>query len=119
MNLLQSQTGFIYEFATDGNGKVNGLVWQTATMRSNFERHGGYISLDTMKREINPYMFIVMYNEYKIMCLGWEGIMCGERVDKYKFMCNFSIKNTPGRHPKEVHVFSGDGYCIVNFAMGL
>ena len=36
--------------------------------------------------------------------------MCGERVDKYKFMCNFSIKNTPGRHPKEVHVFSGDGF---------
>ncbi len=54
MNLLQSQTtGLTYEFATDGNGKVNGLVWQTATMRSNFERFGGYISLDTMKREIN------------------------------------------------------------------
>ena len=40
MNLLQSQTtGFVYEFATDYNGKVNGLVWQTATMRSNFERY--------------------------------------------------------------------------------
>ncbi len=35
MNLLQSQTTeFVYEFATDCNGKVNGLVWQTATMCS-------------------------------------------------------------------------------------
>jgi hypothetical protein len=39
MNLLQSQTtGFTYEFAMDGNGKVNVLVRQTATMHSNFER---------------------------------------------------------------------------------
>ncbi len=115
MNLLQSQTtGFIYEFATDSYGKVNGLVWQTTTMRSNFERYGGYISLDTMKWEINkwlwPYMSIVMYNEHKIMCLGYEGIMCGERVDRYKFMCNFLIRNTPGHDPDKVHVFSGDGF---------
>ncbi len=115
MNLLQSQTtGFVYEFATDCNGKVNGLVWQTATLRSNFERYGGYISLNTMKRDINkwlwPYMSIVMHNEHKIMCVGCEGIMCGERVDGYKFMCNFLIKNTPGRHPEEVHVFWGDGF---------
>jgi hypothetical protein len=67
-----------------------------------------------MKREINkwlwPYMSIAMYNEHKIMCLGCEGIMCGERFDGYKFMCNFPIRNTPGHHPVEVHVFSGDGF---------
>jgi hypothetical protein len=52
MDLLQSQsTGFIYEFATDKNGYVYGVVWQTATMRSSFERYGGYIALDTMKRD--------------------------------------------------------------------
>jgi hypothetical protein len=55
-------------------------------------------------------MSIVMYNEHKMMCLGCEDIMCGERVDGYKFMCNFLIRNTPGRHPNEVHVFSGDGF---------
>jgi hypothetical protein len=104
MNLLQSQTtGFMYEFTTDSYGKVNGLVWQTATMHSNFERYRGYISLDTLKREINkwlwPCMSIVMYDEHKIMCLGCEGIMCGERVDGYKFMCNFLIRNTPGCDP--------------------
>jgi hypothetical protein len=52
MDLLQSQsTGFIYEIATDKNGKVNAVVWQTATMRSSFERYGGYIALDAMKRD--------------------------------------------------------------------
>ena len=54
MNLLQSQsTGFIYEFATDKNGYVNGVVWQTATMRSSFERYGVYIALDAMKRDVS------------------------------------------------------------------
>jgi hypothetical protein len=115
MSLLQSQTTeFVYEFATDSYGKVDGLVWQTATMRSNFERYGGYISFDTMKREINkwlwPYMSIVMYNEHKIMCLDCKGIMYGERVGRYKFMCNFLIRNTPGHDPDKVHVFSGDGF---------
>jgi hypothetical protein len=36
--------------------------------------------------------------------------MCGERVDGYKFMCNFLIRNTPSFHPNKVHVFSGDGF---------
>jgi hypothetical protein len=36
--------------------------------------------------------------------------MCGERDNGYKFMCNFLIKNTPGCHPEEVHVFSGDRF---------
>ena len=40
-------------------------------------------------------MSIVMYNDHKIMCLGFKGIICRERVDGYKFMCNFLIKNTP------------------------
>jgi hypothetical protein len=51
MNLLQYQTTrFMYEFAMDGNGQVNGLLWQAATMRSNFKQFVGYITLDTMKR---------------------------------------------------------------------
>jgi hypothetical protein len=38
-----------------------------------------------------------------------EGIMCEERVDGYKFMCSFLIRNTPGHDSDKVHVFSGDG----------
>ncbi len=35
--------------------------------------------------------------------------MCEERVDGYKFMCSFLIRNTPGHDSDKVHVFSGDG----------
>ncbi len=34
-----------------------------------------------------------------------KGIMCGERVDGYKFMCNFLIRNTPGCDPDKVRLF--------------
>ena len=61
--------GFVYELARDGLGTMVGVVWQTATMRDNFERFGSYISLDMMKRGINsllwPFVSVSMYNELK------------------------------------------------------
>ena len=54
----------VYESARDNNNNVYGVVWQTATMRANFERFGGYVSLDMTKRAINkwllPYMSVDM-----------------------------------------------------------
>ena len=83
-------------------------------MRANFERFGGYISLDTMKRAINkwlwPYMSIVMYNELRKLCLGCEAIVCGEREDAYRFMIGFLIKNSPGKPSSDVHAVAGDGF---------
>ena len=106
--------GFVYEMAVDNEGKVNGVMWQTATMRDNFEKFGGYVSLDTMKRAINkwlwPYMAITMYNELNQMCLGCEGIMCGEREDAYRFMCAFVLKYSPGRLAVDVYAVAGDGF---------
>jgi len=59
--------GFVYEVARDGSGAVVGAVWQTATMRDNFERFGDYICLDVMKREHNhlhwPYIAMSLRNE--------------------------------------------------------
>ena len=85
--LSQNAKGFVYKLAHDEKGDINGVVWQTATMRDNFERFGGYISLDTMKRAINkwlwPYMSVVMYNEMRMVCLGCEGIVVGVHVRKY------------------------------------
>ena len=43
--------GFVYEIGRDGGGAVVGAVWQTATMRDNFERFGDFICIDMMKRE--------------------------------------------------------------------
>jgi len=115
MTLLREKCkGFEYETAYDTEGDLIGIVWQTATMRDNYERFGGYISLDTMKRGINkwlwPYMAVVMYNEMKSVCLGCEGIMIGEKEGAYDFMCKFLIKCSPGRNPEDVHVVAGDGF---------
>ena len=111
--IRENAKGFAYELAVDDEGGLNGAVWQTATMRDNFERFGGYIASDSMFRTINswnwPYMAISMYNDLNMLCLGCEGFMCGERLDAYSFMTQFLIANTPARPPESVDVFAGDG----------
>ena len=91
LDLIQANAkGFVYDRAAYDDGNIHGVVWQTATMRANFEHFGSYISLDTMKRAINkwlwPYMSIAMYNETRNVCICCEAIMCGERDDAYQFM---------------------------------
>ena len=81
LELVQDNAkGFVYKLAIDAKGNVHGVVWQTATMRDNFERFGGYISLDTMKQAINkwlwPYISVVMYNQLNNMFIGCELILC-------------------------------------------
>jgi hypothetical protein len=61
MELIASKAkGFVYAFALDSEGKANGLVWQTATMRRNFEIWG---------------IFCTRYNEkiYQQMALAIYG----------------------------------------------
>ena len=52
-------------------------------MRDNFERFGGFVAVDAMKRGINnldwPYMALTMYNELPMICVGCEGIIISER----------------------------------------
>ena len=71
--LAASAPGFFYVIALDASSTANGVVWMTATMCDNVKRFGSYISLDTMKRGINkwlwPYMAIVMYNDLSMICL--------------------------------------------------
>ena len=59
--------GFSYNTFRDDCGQVTGVVWMTATMRSNFELFGHYISLDVMQRGINthnwPYLAATVSNE--------------------------------------------------------
>ena len=114
LNLLRSSTkGFVCDLAIDEHGNTNGVVWQTATVRDNFERFGGFISLDTMKQANDkwlwPYMSVAMYNKMRMLCLGCEGIMCGERADAYEFMSRFLIKNLPDRPLEDVNAVAGDG----------
>ena len=83
-------------------------------MRSNFELFGDFIGLDMMKRGINtllwPYFSMAMYDEMKKVCIGCEGILCGEREDMYQFACNFMAVNAPGRTLSEVIAVVADGF---------
>ena len=36
--------------------------------------------------------------------------MCGEREDAYTFMCQFLLRNSPGRPAEDVNVVAGDGF---------
>ena len=111
--------GFVYELARGAGDdpkrkKLLGVIWQTATMRRNFELFGDYISLDMMKRALNillwPYTAVCMYDDARKLCLGCEGVLCGERMDMYEFMCQFLGKSSPGRPLSEVKIVSGDGF---------
>jgi hypothetical protein len=93
-------SGFVFKLASADSiesisPKKNlcGVLWQTATMRRNFELYGGYIWMDMMKRGINtllwPYFAVAMYDEMKKLCIGCKGLLCGERDDIYQFATDF------------------------------
>jgi len=112
--LSEKAKGFAYDIAHDSDGTINGAVWQTATMRDNFERFGGYLCLDVMKRGINkllwPYLAVSMYNDLEQVCVGCEAIVCSERTEAYEFVVKFMCKNSPGRPTEDVYVVAGDGF---------
>ena len=82
-------------------------------MRDNFERFGGFINMDTMKRHLTsldwPYMFISMYNELNSVCLACEGIVCGEQVEAYKAMVQFVLQHNNKRTNRDIDVVAADG----------
>ena len=82
-------------------------------MRDNFERFGGYLSMDAMLMPINEmewlYMSISMYNELNSVCVACEGIVCGERLEAYKAMIDFVIQNNTKRTRSDIDVVASDG----------
>ena len=110
--------GFVYKLAEDktkfGPKRVVGVMWQTATMRNNFELFGDVIGLDMMKRGLNkllwPYAGVAMYDDMQQLCLACEGVLCGERTDMYKFIADFLATSTPLRTLADVKIVAGDGF---------
>ena len=124
--------GFTYKLATEeivtrrsgsgtgasvggsGKKKLIGVLWQTATMRRNFELFGDVIGLDMMKRGLNkllwPYAGVAMYDENKQLCLACEGVLCGERSDMYKFIADFLRTSTPKRTLEDIMIVAGDAF---------
>ena len=68
-------------------------------MRRNLELFRQYICLDMMMRGINtllwPYVAIALMDEFGELCIGCEGIVCGEILDMYRFVVEFVRKNCP------------------------
>jgi hypothetical protein len=121
LELIKSKAkGFAFQLAemssttSESGKKLIGVIWQTATMRRNFELFGDFVGLDMMKRGINtllwPYFSLAMYDEMKKVCIGCEGILCGEREDMYQFACNFMKVHSPGRLLSDVHAVAADGF---------
>ena len=113
MKLLQeSNQGFEYRLMKNLEGMYTGCVWQTATMRFNFERFGSFISIDAMNREINmmewPYISVTMYNELDKVCLGCEAIMTAERHEAYSAIIDFMLEYSPLRKRDEIYVVAAD-----------
>ncbi|KAL7532704.1 hypothetical protein ACHAWF_004217 [Thalassiosira exigua] len=92
LKLIQSRAkGFAYELVTNQfnkhdnvkKKKLLGVLWQTATMRKNFELFGDYIGLDVMKKGFSSllwmYMAVAMYDESTKICIG-----CGRPLDTVK-----------------------------------
>ncbi len=104
--------GFVYEYGMDPPGKIFGVTWMTATIRRNFELFGSYIGLDCMKCALNDllchYISIAMYNKLRQICVGFEGILCGEKRPMYEFLCDFHRKNAPGREFESVKVVASN-----------
>ena len=114
MELLSSKDPeFVYEILEDTNGQITGCLWMTSTMRENFDLFGGYVCVDAMKRGINtllwPYIATTMYNELESVCVGCEGIVTGERVDAYRALLDFQVRNST-RKKEEIYGLSADGF---------
>ena len=95
--LRDSNLGFDYQLLADTNGRYTGCIWQTSTMKDNFDRFGGFLCIDAMKHGINkllwPYTSITMYNEINSVCVACEAIICSERTESYNAMIQFVLKN--------------------------
>ena len=112
--LKKINQGFRYELFHNIEVKFTGCVWQTATMRDNFERFGGFAALDAMKCELKyllcPHVAITMNNELEIICLGCESIVFPERKEACKDLLNFDCDEKHSSHSyDDTHVLTVDG----------
>ena len=100
--LRDSNVGFDYQLLEDTNGRCTSCIWQISTMKDNFDRFGGFLSIDAMKRGINkllwPYMSITMYNEINGVCVACDAIICSEREESYNAMIQSVLKNSKKRN---------------------
>ena len=94
-------------------GSATIVVWQTGTMRADFELYGCTLYLDFMKRKLNsyewPYISIVAMDSNGSPRVVAEGIACTERHAAYVTAVRSVLDMSPGRTNKEVFAVFADG----------
>lgn len=97
--LRSKSSGFTYSLCHDINGKLSGVVWMTAFMRSDFEKISSNICVDAMKRKTNislfAYMSIVVTDDMNKVQVCCESLILREKHEVYKFILNSAFDMAP------------------------
>jgi hypothetical protein len=111
--LRASDPDFTYRIARMESGQVCGYVWQTSTMRADWEDYGNVLFLDAMKRQLNsvhwPYIGPCVLNSSKKVAVVAESICISERIDAYVWILRMIEEMSPRRQLSSLKVVFGDG----------
>lgn len=113
-SLRDKDPTFDFRIARDKKtGAATMVVWQTGTMRADFELYGCALHLDFMKRKMNsydwPYISVVGPDSAMSPRVFVEGIACTERHAAYVAGVNALFVMSPGRKKAEVFAVFADG----------
>ena len=122
--LKESDPCFDYRIARDeSTGAPTAIVWQTGTMRADFELYGCQLHLDFMMRKLNSYLWphisIVVVDANGSPRCALEGLACTDRSEAYAFAVLALLDMSPGRKNGDILVVFADGrldYTILDAA---
>ena len=115
LNILKKNDRcFDYRIMRDNmSGAATMVLWQTGTMRGDFELYGCALHLDFMKRQLNsyewPYISIVAMDSNGSPRVVAEGIACTERNEAYVAAVRALLAMSPGRTNENVLAVFADG----------
>ena len=112
--LKKEDVCFDYRILRDRmSGAATMVLWQTGTMRGDFELYGCALHLDFMKRQLNsyewPYISIVAMDSNGSPRVVAEGIACTERNEAYVAAVQSLLAMSPGRTNENVLAVFADG----------
>jgi hypothetical protein len=88
--LHDADPSFTFRIARASDGSACGYVWQTATMRADWEDSGNAIFLDAMKRQLNtihwPYIGPCILDGYRRVAVVCESICVAEKIMAYSWI---------------------------------
>ena len=113
-SLFSNAPCFDYRIGRDEQtGAATIVLWQTGTMRADFELYGCSLHLDFMKRKMNsydwPYISVVAMDSNGSPRVVAEGIACTERNEAYVAAVKSLLDMSPGRTNEEVLAVFADG----------